>query len=141
LGGRANEQTASVMMFEFSGYAVTKLVHHGPRSVFYRATATSDGRTVLIKVPVETVPRVAQIRTLHREWELLQLLAEAKGVAQAIELRRDADRYGIVLADDASVPLHRFRPADRPSVDLLDVAIGMCDALAQVHAQGVTHKC
>ena len=128
------------MMFDAFGYSVQELLHHGPRSAFYRAVSPSDHAGVLIKIPNEGAPRLATIRALHREWDLLQLLTAASGVARALELRRDDDRYGLVLADVGGVPLHQFKRQARP-VDLLQVVLGLCAALDQVHRRDVVHRC
>jgi predicted ATPase len=103
-----------------------------PRHVVSRAIRAADGVRVLLKDAAAPAHRAT---ALQQELELGQRLALAC-VARPIEIVRLGDRDVLVLEDRGLTPLStRLSGGPLPLDEFFDVAIGLCDALAGLHAK------
>src|SRR5688572_6660421 len=114
-------------------YDVVEVLVRTPRHVVSRAVRGADGLRVLLKEQIDPAP--ARLGGLQQELELAQRLPLAS-VPRPLEIARQGDREFLVVEDRGLAALAaRLAQAPLPLDELLQVAIGLCDALADLHAR------
>src|SRR5688572_25465985 len=121
------------------GYTVGKSLPSSGLSEVYEAVREADGLGVVLKAYAGERASDPHTRT-QRELDALRRCAGA-GIPRALELDRTTRRPLLVLERVPGVPLERML-ADGPLAlaPWLDLAVGLADALASVHAARMLHK-
>ncbi len=127
-------------MFTLPGYRITDPLHEGSQTVVLRAVRERDGAAVLLKTVRADTPTPEQFARWSHEHDVLRRL-EGQRVPAVLDLLIAQDRPVLVLADTGATAL-RSKIADlRLGIgEVLDLAIGIADALASVHERRVIHK-
>jgi predicted ATPase len=103
-----------------------------PRHVVSRAIRSADGLRVLVKH--QTVPS-GRAAGLQQEFELTQRLALGC-IPRPLETARHAGREVLVMEDRGLTPLAARMAAAQLTLDeFFEIAGGLCDALAELHAR------
>lgn len=130
-------------MLEISGYSDLKALHHGRRSLIFRARRELDAAPVVIKTTVARFPTTDDLARLRHEFAIGQ--AARAGPAETHVVRHHAlepvgSSLGIVLEDFGAVSLRSHVNGGRPTIDtFLDLALRLVRAVAAVHKAGVAH--
>jgi diguanylate cyclase (GGDEF)-like protein/PAS domain S-box-containing protein len=119
------------------GYTDLSLISEHESYLYYRAY-THDDRSVLIKVPALNRPPVSILRQLEHEFEIARDL-NPDYVIRPIKIERSDNQVFLLMEDCTYPPLTRSLHAPLSVDTFLTVAIGITEALAAVHGQGVMH--
>jgi predicted ATPase len=113
-------------------YDLVAVLVRTPRHVVSRAVRSADGLRVLVKQQTVASGRAAG---LQQEFELAQRLALGC-IPQPLEIARHTGREVLVLEDRGLTPLAaRLAAAPLTLDEFFEMAGGLCDALAEVHAR------
>ncbi|MBA3549497.1 MAG: AAA family ATPase [Nannocystis sp.] len=125
---------------ELPGYELHATLHHGGKTVVYRATRQADGRQVVLKVPNDPHAR-HRLAELRHEYTLASRLAIA-GATQVLALEEFGDVVALVLEDFGGVTLrqHLHQRGELALAEFLDIGLQLAAALAEIHAHGIIHK-
>lgn len=130
-------------MLEISGYSDLRALHHGRRSLIFRARRELDAAPVVIKTTVARFPSADDLSRLRHEFAIGQ--AARAGPAETHVVRHHAlepvgSSLGIVLEDFGGVSLRSHVNGGRPPIDaFLELALRLVRAVAAVHKAGVAH--
>jgi predicted ATPase/class 3 adenylate cyclase len=130
-------------MLEISGYSDLRALHHGRRSLIFRARRELDAAPVVIKTTVARFPSTDDLSRLRHEFAIGQ--AARAGPAERHVVRHHAlepvgSSLGIVLEDFGAVSLRSHVNGGRPSIErFLELSLGLVRAVGAVHKAGVAH--
>jgi len=123
------------------GYAIGELIYEGPRSTVYRAVRVADGLPVILKIanagrgPLDE----AQARLAH-ELDTLQAI-ESDRVIRGYAIATFPEQVALVLQDVGADSVATWLSRGRLRLaDALGIAVGVAEALRDVHAAGVIHR-
>ncbi|HEX7261764.1 MAG TPA: serine/threonine-protein kinase PknK, partial [Luteolibacter sp.] len=125
---------------EIFSFSVSALVSETADFRLYRGLLQEDGKAVLIKVPAAARPTFEVIRRLENEYEVTRDLDGAR-VVRPRQLEKQADKIALVLDDDGGRFLLEYLKSGRLEVaKFLEIALGIAEALIEVHRAGLVHK-
>ncbi len=119
------------------GYKDLSLLCESEHFFFYRAL-THDDQTVLIKAPALFRPPVSILREFEHEFEIARNL-NPDHVIRPIAIERSDNRILLLMEDCPYPPLVQSLQGALPVEAFLPIAIGLTEALAAVHDQGLVH--
>lgn len=123
-----------------TGYTLYQPIHRGTRTTVYQAVRDADNLPVVIKLINAEYPSLEEITQLKHEYTILKEL-NAKEIIKAIALENYQNGLALVLEDFGGIPLHQsFKQANLPLCTLLDIAIQIISALAEIHKRQIIHK-
>ncbi|MEI6760682.1 MAG: AAA family ATPase [Betaproteobacteria bacterium] len=123
-----------------SPYAERKALHNGRLTIVSRGVRAADGTPVVLKRLRQLYPPPASITALRRELALTRQAACA-GVVEALELSEAQGVVSLVFKDFGGTSLAARLQAGRlPLAEAVDIAVSVCDTLAQVHERGMVHR-
>jgi len=123
-----------------SGYEIDDLIYESASSLVYHGRRCGDAQAVIIKMFRETYPTPERIAWFKREFLVTKGL-QLESVARAYSLEQVRDHWSIILEECASQSLDLLELAGNLSlVDLLELALGIAEALWQVHRNYIIHK-
>ncbi len=99
---------------------------------------SKEGRTRLIKAPVQLHPPVSILRQLEHEFEVARELDPTR-VIRPISIERSNSRMVLVLEDCPYSPLTSLIQTPLAVETFLRIAIGAVEALTAVHDKGLVH--
>ena len=105
----------------------------------WRRQADGNRHAVLAVLSAVEHPPPASLARFVHEYELRDELDSA-WAALPLELRHDRDRTVLVLEDPGGEPLARLLGAPMPIRNFLRLALGIANALGEVHNRGLVHK-
>ncbi len=127
-------------MFTIPGYTLIAPVCETGDLWLYRATKEQDGVEVLLKVPAAgTQPTPQLMSWLESEYELAQDL-DANRVLRPVALERQGDNLFLVLDSGPDRTLASLLDSPMEIQRFLQIAIGITDALAELHNHELVHK-
>ncbi|MBL4849556.1 MAG: AAA family ATPase [Planctomycetes bacterium] len=104
----------------------------------WRGLRRSDQRPVLVKLL--KAPTQDAVAWLRREHHILSQLS-IEGVASALDLLHEGERWGLVLDDNGLSPLEAGRLDGTVSIaTFLEIATRASQVLASLHREGLTHR-
>ena len=120
------------------GVDLRELVREEGDLSIYRGVTLVDSRSVVLKVaPISSRRRIAELR---HEQRIAQRLS-GHGTLPLWGLHSEADRIGLLLEDLGGLPLGQLTAGAAVGVGpFLQLARGICGALASLHAAGIVHK-
>ena len=119
-------------------WAETAVLYEGQRTRVVRAT-DPDGRRVILKQLRAHWPTPAELSRLQREHDLLLRLEGAR-VPRVLSFEK-GDVAQLVTEDlEATVLADWMAEARRSAVAAVEVALGVAQALAEIHARDVVHR-
>lgn len=125
---------------EFPGFEAVQRLYKGQRSTVYRARRAADARPVVLKVAnlAHTGLDEALVR-LRRELALLTSIRSDR-VIHAFDVAT-VGNFAVLIEDDVGAEsLDRYLARGRFSLaEALELALGVADALRDVHAAGIIH--
>lgn len=130
-------------------HEITEHLHESARSLVYRARG-ADGTAFIVKLPKQAVPSHLQLAQFKREYAIARRCRH-RGVVHPLALQLHRGRWTMLHEDIGGLSLDkvlraRMAAGPRPGQaglgldDFLDIALQLCAALEEVHAQGVIHK-
>lgn len=121
------------------GYRVTEQIHDSEGSTVYRAAREADDQAVVLKVLKPAYPPPARIAWFRREFEIASSLHQPH-VVRMLDLGTQDYRWFIAMEDNGGESLDRLLQRRRPTLsEALRIAVGLVDALGEVHAANVIH--
>jgi predicted ATPase/signal transduction histidine kinase/tRNA A-37 threonylcarbamoyl transferase component Bud32 len=127
-------------MLSVAGYTILEQLHSGKSSIVFRARRDADAKPVVLKLLKSRYPSPQLVAQLNREHVFLRSI-DAPGVVQAHGVESNGHQLFMVVEDfggDSLRVLSQGRPL--PVQECLPIAIGIADALAQVHERLFIHK-
>jgi predicted ATPase/signal transduction histidine kinase len=124
-----------------AGYTFHETLHESPRSMLIRATRTSDGTPVILKLPGNDYLDRRRTLEIQREYAIARRV-EGEGIIRVYGVEELSDRVALVLEDIGGRSLRHLLD-ERGPVDVatfLDYAIRITNALGHIHRSGVIHK-
>ena len=127
-------------MISIANFHIDKLLYQGPNSQVYRARRKSDGLSVVLKIPATPDISIRENLRFQHEYDLLSSLNLPR-VIRVHDLMQYRSSFAIVEEDYGACDLaHHIHGRTLESLEFLDAAVQMAEALAQLHAQGIIHK-
>jgi PAS domain S-box-containing protein len=126
-------------MRNIPGYTISAVVCETDDLVVYQATRVLDDLPVLLKVPVSPSPSPSLLRRLEHEFELVQN-PDAKGIVRALGLERHPGSIVLVLEGGSTRTLASLVGFPMDISTFLRIALGLTEALAELHHQGLVHR-
>src|SRR6266508_2660994 len=120
-------------------YTAIETLHQDGRTTLYRAFRSGDPRSVILKVLDPHRCRERDLERLRHEYETGASL-DVKSIVRPLRLETYRGMPALVLEDCGGEPLERLLDGPIPLERFLDLAIGVADAVADVHARGLVHK-
>jgi predicted ATPase/transcriptional regulator with GAF, ATPase, and Fis domain len=119
-----------------ASYDLVEVLVRTPRYLVSRAVRATDGLRVLMK---DTFGQSHRTAGLQQELEFTQGLSLAC-VPRPLEIVRRGDRDVLMLEDRGLTPLlARMGAGPLPLGEFFELAVGLCDALSDLHAQDLVH--
>ena len=123
-----------------AGYEITESVHRGRHCAVYRALDPKSGRRVVIKTHRAPYPPERELARLRREYELISRV-DHPSVVRARELRDHEKGLALILEHCAGETLEeRLAEGPLPLARVLEIGLGIVEALSAVHDQGIVHR-
>jgi predicted ATPase/signal transduction histidine kinase/GAF domain-containing protein/tRNA A-37 threonylcarbamoyl transferase component Bud32 len=127
------------MFFSLDGYQVLELVSETAASKVYRGIREDDRTPVVLKLLNSEYPTPIQLKRYRREYEIQKKLTGEK-ICQAIALEEYKNTL-ILISEDAGICLkHLLKREPLTLTEKLEIAIQICEALAEVHRANIIHK-
>ncbi len=136
-----NDRLATFLVMGLDNYEVMDLLHESGRSVVRRARRRTDARDVVIKTPAEHLPPANYLARFRNEWVICTAI-DSPHVVRSIELIDEPGLTALVFESSPEFTTLSARVDARPpSVrESLQVALGILDGLAAIHARNIVHK-
>ena len=126
-------------MLNISGYQIDEQIHQSVRTMVFRGRR-GKGTPVVIKVPQNPRPSAAELAGLRAEYDIGKSI-EHRGVVRTLALERADHRLALVLEDFGGQPLARSMAGEALEVPrFLELALPLCEAVAELHRRDITHK-
>ena len=126
-------------MLTLPTHTAAELLHESALTRVYRGHARDGGAAVILKMPASAAPDRERVARLRHEHRLMSGLACA-GVPRVQTLAKQGRSLVLVMDDIGGVSLDRLlagRPCAMPL--FFEIALGLVDALDQVHRAGLIH--
>src|SRR5690606_35729014 len=120
-------------------YAIVETLQVGPRTCLRRAIRRADGLAVLLKTLDPRHSGARDIERLKHEYELEKEL-DCAAVVKPLALDTCEGLPALVMEDFGGESLDRCRGAPMPTEQLLDLAIRVASAMAELHQRDIVHK-
>jgi predicted ATPase/signal transduction histidine kinase len=120
-------------------FAISETLRQRGCAAVYRALRPSDHSSVVLKVVDPRRCRPGDLERLRREYELGASL-EGPRFVRSLAFDTYEGMPSVVLEDSGGQPLERLLAAPMPVEEFLELAVGMANAVAELHRQGVIHK-
>ena len=121
-------------------FAALDKIYDAGRTTVYSGLTLPGGRRAVVKTIRDAFPSRRLIRGLRQEHRLLESL-DAPGIAKTYGLVEQDGLIALLIEDFGGVSLATACRGRRLNLDtFLKVAIGVADALANVHEAGLIHK-
>jgi serine/threonine protein kinase len=124
---------------ELSSYALESL-RHDDEFILYRGNPKqSEIPSVLLLMPASSRPTLDTLKKLEHECSLRGEL-DATWAVRPLALSPHNDQRVLVLEDSGGDPLNRLIQGPMEMGQFLRIAIGLADALSQLHKRELIHK-
>jgi predicted ATPase/class 3 adenylate cyclase len=122
------------------GYRVGEVVHVGAVSTVYRAIRESDGLPVILKWLSAPAPTLGDLARYRLSFETTRDL-DIPSVSRVLAIEEHERRPLLVMRDIGGITVaERLRERPMSMLEALTVAVGVTEALAQLHARGIVHR-
>ncbi|NEP42304.1 MAG: protein kinase, partial [Okeania sp. SIO2H7] len=142
LGARKKNSQVKIMRetIALPGYEFVEKIAAGVGTIIYRATRTSDNRSVVVKLLSSEHPTIEEIGRLKQEFIITQHLVDCKGVIKAHALEKYKNGFALVLEDLVGTSMKQMLGEPMHLADKLRVGLALANTLAEIHRLGVIHK-
>jgi len=123
-----------------SGYDINGVLHAGRDVITHRGRSLADGSSVLIKCPLSERPSGHLLARLRREQTILTTL-DGDRINRAVELVPCSRGLALIVEDHGADTLRQHcegKPLS--SAEFIELAVGIADAVAALHRQGLAHR-
>ena len=128
-------------MISIAGYEITSKIYESAYSIVYRGFRERDRLPVVFKIPREAFPSPAEIARYRKEYEIVRLLENVKGVIRAYALEPYENTLALCLEDFGGQTLKKLlQTRCHTIVEVLELAIRIAGILGRIHAANVVHK-
>ncbi len=134
-------------MINLPNYHIIEKIYESVSSVIYRATRVSDNQTVILKALQEDYPSAEKIAHYKQEYKILSHLQEIEGVVKVYDQQVQQNNIITIfeIFDGQTLKKLMLTPAlNKKGIDglisFLDLAIQICQVLAEIHIANVIHK-
>lgn len=135
----------SIMQFDYGttvfscGYSNIETLRSDDEFILRRGQRQRDGAIVLLLTTASTRPTAAVLAKLDNEFGLRDHVAPA-WVAQPLEMVASEARKCLVLADGGGALLSSLLQQKLALLEVLTLALGITEAVHQLHSQEIVHK-
>ena len=127
-------------MLYLEGYQLLEELHNGSHSQVYRAYRESDKLPVVLKFLRPEYPSPEQIARFRLEYDLARSF-NIPGVIRTYGLEPHQNSFVLILEDFGACPLKQiFQEAPSPTLDFLQQALRITQALGAIHQKNIIHK-
>ncbi len=127
-------------MMRLAGYQIEAFLHESSASRVFRAIRTADGLPVVLKLLQRDAPRASDRMNYQREYDVLKNVSTS-GVPELLGRESVDGAQMLVMRDTGANSLaRRFRSRPLPSLEVIELAIGLLGILAELHRQGIIHR-
>lgn len=130
-------------------HEITEQLHASSRSLVVRARA-AGGAALIVKSPNQPFPSFQQLAQFKREYAIARGCRHP-GVVRPLALAQHGGRWTMIQEDIGGLALDKVlrvrlaagRAPEQSAFaldDFFEIALQLCDALEEVHRQGVIHK-
>lgn len=120
------------------GYTLGAIVRQGESAVVYRGVS-ADGRRVVVKLLRSQQPSPRELAELRHAFELGREL-DSPAAVRTLALEASGDRSALVFEDTGGRFLDELLGAPMEVGRALHLAVGIAEALVDLHGHGVIHK-
>jgi serine/threonine protein kinase len=120
-------------------YTITAALHEGPATTLHRGVRLLDGAPVLIKTLRADAPSPREVERLRHEYATESQL-DSPYVIKPYALEMCGVRPRLIVEDFGGQPLACLLGTPVEIGRILDIAIEVARALADIHRQGIVHK-
>ncbi len=131
------------------GYQLIELLYEGPRTLVYQGHDRSANQSVIVKLPRQEFPSLADLVQWRNQYTVTQLLnaSNAPGIIRSLALVPYRNSYALVLEDFGGISLGHYLTqasaagsAALPIAEVLAIAQQLCISLHQLYEHRVIHK-
>ncbi|NER79620.1 MAG: serine/threonine-protein kinase PknK, partial [Leptolyngbya sp. SIO1D8] len=127
-------------MLHLEGYQLLEELHNGSNSQVYRACRESDGLPVVLKFLRPEYPSPAQVARFRLEYDLTRSF-NIPGIICAHGLEAYQNTFVLILEDFGAYPLKQvFQDSPLPTLEFLQQAVKIAEALGTIHQKDIIHK-
>ncbi|MBN8233354.1 AAA family ATPase [Corallococcus macrosporus] len=120
------------------GYTLGALVRQGERAVVYRGAST-DGRRVIVTLLRSQQPSPRELAELRHAFDFGREL-DSPAVVRTLSLETSDDHFALVAEDGGGRFLDELLGTPMEFGRALNLAVGIAEALTDLHGHGVIHK-
>ncbi|MFP2909541.1 AAA family ATPase [Pyxidicoccus sp. 3LFB2] len=120
------------------GYTLGAVVRQGESAVVYRG-ANASGRRVIVKLLRSPQPSPREVAELRHAFEFGREL-DSPAAVRTLSLESSGARFALVFEDTGGSFLDELLGGPMELGRALDLAVGIAEALADLHGHGVIHK-
>ena len=122
-------------------YRIEAIVAHSAMSVLYRATDLNSGKSVAIKLPLESMESdPVLIERFRREQQIGQEL-DHPGIVKTYDGEQRSRTYMVIEWVEGRLLRSILNEPRKMSIDrAVHITLGICDALDYMHKHGVVHR-
>ncbi|RKH46136.1 GAF domain-containing sensor histidine kinase [Corallococcus sicarius] len=120
------------------GYTLDAVVRQGESAVVYRG-ASAAGRRVIVKMLRSQQPSPRELAELRHAFEFGREL-DSPAAVRTLSLEASGDRFALVFEDAGGRFLDELLEGPMEVGRALHLAVGIAQALADLHGHGVIHK-
>lgn len=127
-------------MFEISNILITSKIYESYNSLVYRGLKKQDNQPVVVKILKSTHPTPELLSRYKQEFNIIYNL-ELVGVIKPYSLEKYHNTLAIIFEDFGGKSLKILTEERRLTIEeFLKIAIKICAALGQIHAENIIHK-
>jgi predicted ATPase/signal transduction histidine kinase len=120
-----------------SDYRVTETVRQDQAVAIYRGVRIGDGRAVVIKALSAGRWSPRDLGRLENE-NRIEMALDTQSAVRPLAFEPDSEHPALIFEDNGEEPLDAL--LGLPLEQFLGLAIGVAEALADIHAHGIVHK-
>ncbi|RKG63959.1 hypothetical protein D7W79_39645, partial [Corallococcus exercitus] len=120
------------------GYTLDAIVRQGERAVVYRGVS-ADGRRVIVKLLRSQQPSPRELAELRHAFDFGREL-DSPAAVRPLSLEASGNHFALVFEDGGGRFLDELLGAPMEFGRALDLAVGIAEALSDLHGLGVIHK-
>jgi predicted ATPase/signal transduction histidine kinase len=124
----------------FQNYQIIDCLHQGSKTLVYRATQTSDGQPVILKLLRNEYPSFNELLRFRNQYTITKNLS-IPGIVPIYDIKPYKNSYILVMEDLGGISLPDYVQEHQLTlVETLNIAIQLAKILHDLHQARVIHK-
>jgi len=127
-------------VYKLAHHRISEKIHHGNRSLIFRATDSRTGRSVILKFLKNSHPGKELLRDFAREYSITSSFKSDR-IVRAYSLEKYGNSMVMILEDCGTVSLASMISTVQKNIAwMLDIAIQLTRALIKIHQKNIIHR-